>query len=180
MPIASGLCSVATCGSATLVPGTVNAQVFPLKTEFGSENLMSWAPHPNPPPLIFPPLCLSPLIGGQEPTSIATSQPPPLGPGLSNLLVPSGNPLGNPLVGIPPQGLLSREQNSFFQGPSPPQQNISACLQYMIRQQIGNFLYVIDRARGEVLILNSNRFSVLDRIRLPDPTSLAELMPELF
>ena len=31
-----------------------------------AENIISWAPHPNPPPLQFPPLCATPFIGGQE------------------------------------------------------------------------------------------------------------------
>ncbi|HED66102.1 MAG TPA: hypothetical protein ENJ09_11175 [Planctomycetes bacterium] len=168
--------SIATAGSSTLLPSQAvppGVSVFTLKTELGAGNLVSWAPHPNPPPLIFPPLCLSPLIGAQEPTSINTTLPPPLGPGLTNLLAPSSNPLGVPSVGIPPGGLLSPEQNAFFVGPSPPQQNIAACVPYGVRQQIGNFLYVADRSRGEVVVLNSNRFTVLDRITLPDPTSLA-------
>ena len=50
------------------VPNQVNA---------GAPNTSSWAPHPNPPPLVFPPLCLSPFIGGQEVTSIETICPPP-------------------------------------------------------------------------------------------------------
>ncbi len=167
--------TIATGGSATLVPGTTNATVFPIKTEFGTENLVSFSPHPNPPPLVFPPLCLSPLIGAQEPTSVANS----IFVGgvvvtqATNLLVPAANALGNAEIGLPPQGIISTEQNAFFQGPSPPQSSVGACSPYMIRQQIGNFLYVVDRARGEVVVLNSNRMTVLDRIALPDPTSLA-------
>ena len=160
--------TIATGGSTTLVPGTLNAQVFPLKTEFGVENLVSWSPHPNPPPLIFPPLCLSPLIGAQEPTSVESTIA-----GFSNLLVPSTNALGIPSIKQAPQGIISTEQNAFFQGPSPPQASILSCQQFMMRQQIGNFLYVVDRARGEVVVFNSNRMTVLDRIVLPDPTSLA-------
>jgi hypothetical protein len=171
------LVTIATGGASTLVPGTTNAQVFPIKTEFGVENLVSWAPHPNPPPLTFPPLCLSPVIGAQEPTSVCVILPlPPLGPpcglGLTNQLVP-GDPYGDPLRGIPPTGLLSREQNGFFQGPAPPQQSIANCQPFMMRQQVGQFLYVVDRAAGEIVVLNSNRFTVIDRITLPDPTSLA-------
>ncbi|MBL8857668.1 MAG: hypothetical protein JNL28_04065 [Planctomycetes bacterium] len=130
----------------------------------GGENLAGWAPHPNPPPLVFPPICASPYIGGQEPTSVDTPA--------TNILSP-GDPLGNPLSGLPPTGLLTKEQNSFFVGPSIEQQTIAACQNFMIRQQIGHFLYVIDRARREVVILNSNRMSVVDRIVTFDPTSLA-------
>jgi hypothetical protein len=42
-----------------------------------------------------------------------------------------------------------------------------------VRQQIGHFLYAIDRAAGEVVVLNSNRFTVLDLIAVPDPAALA-------
>ncbi len=72
----------------------------------GAENLMSWAPHPNPPALKFPPLCVSPFIAGQEPTSINSA---------GNLLGP-GDAFGVPLSGLPPRGLLTPEQNTFFQG----------------------------------------------------------------
>ena len=67
---------------------------------------------------MFPPLCLSPYIGGQEPTSIDTTLV------AVNLLVPGPFPLGLPP--IPPQGLLVKEQNNFFQGPSAPQTTILA------------------------------------------------------
>jgi hypothetical protein len=134
----------------------------------GAENLISWAPHPNPPPLVFPPICISPYIGGQEPTSIdVTATNNLLGPG-----DPFGQPLANPIP-VPPSGLLSPEQNNFFQGPSYNQTVVTACLTYMVRQQIGQYLYCIDRGRREVVVLNSNRMTVIDRIATPDPTSLA-------
>src|SRR6185369_10909490 len=47
------------------------------------------------------------------------------------------------------------------------------CIPFMIRQQIGNYMYVIDRGRREVVVLNSNRMTVIDRIVLQDPTTLA-------
>lgn len=137
------------------------------------ENLISWAPHPNPPSLIFPPPCVQPFLNGQEPTSEITIRPIPAGGcGLSNQLEP-GNPFGQPLVGVPPSGLLSTEQNTWMYGPTPPQQQPTACAPFMIRQQVGHFLYAIDRSRSEVVILNSNRMTVIDRIELPDPTNLA-------
>jgi len=180
-----------------LIPGGPNTvasvhiapQIATIKVDDGVENLASWAPHPNPPPLIFPPLCLSPLIGGQEPTSIVTTCDPAAvggcnftygppftavgGPRLNNLLVPGPNPFGNPGLGLPPQSALSAELNTFFEGPSTPQPLPGLCQPYMIRQQIGQFLYVIDRVASEIVVFNSNRFTVLDRIRLLDPTSLA-------
>ena len=42
-----------------------------------------------------------------------------------------------------------------------------------IRQQVGHFLYIADRARREIIVFNSNRMTVIDRIQVPDPTSLA-------
>ncbi len=150
----------------------------PLQVDPGAPNTPSWAPHPNPPPLVFPPLCLSPFIGGQEVTSIETiCPPPPQTPfpnclGLTNLLVP-GDPFGNPSLGVPPSGLLTDGQNNFMLGPGVPGQQLALCNDYMIRQQIGHFLYMIDRARQELVVLNSNRMTVVDRIALPDPTSLA-------
>lgn len=138
----------------------------------GAENLVSWAPHPNPPPLTFPPLCVSPFIGGQEPTSVDSSAT------LLNLLTPGSFPQGDPTTQKPPQGMLSSEQNAFFQGPGSPQTLIQNCTEYQIRQQIGNFLYVLDRIRREIVVLNSNRFNVIDRIPVSDPTSMA-MSPDL-
>lgn len=167
-------------GPNTLIPYL--PQVFglnnpPLNTTAAGENSISFAPHPNPPPLQFPPLCVSPYIGGQEPTSIFTILPPPPaappnGLGLSNLLVP-GSAFGDPNNGVPPGGLLTPEQNAWMVGPHAPQQVLGACLSYMIRQQVGHYLYVLDRARNELVVFNSNSMRVIDRIVMPDPTSLA-------
>lgn len=141
----------------------------------GGGNLVSWAPHPNPPPLVFPPLCISPFIGGQEPTSFEVIQPPPpasgFGLGRVNLLTP-GDPFGVPQTNTRPSGLLTKQQNGWFEGPSPVR-TLDLCVDYMMRQQIGHFLYVIDQARREIVVLNSNRFTVLDRIAVADPTELA-------
>ncbi len=160
------LISPVTVGSGNTMGPTQAGQFGGLGA--GAENLMGWAPHPNPPPLAFPPLCVAPYIGGQEPTSIDTQAVA----GLTNLLVP-GDPFGHPLVGEPPSGLLTPEQNTFFEGPSLEQATIGACRNFQIRQQIGHYLYVIDRARREVVVLNSNRMTVIDRIVTFDPTTLA-------
>ena len=143
----------------------------------GVPNIVSWSPHPNPPPLDFPPMCIAPYLLSQEPTSIDTTLPPPLGPGLQNLLNP-GNPFPDktdptvPFFNVPPTGLLAEQTTSFFQGPSLPD-TVQNCQTYGIRQQVGHFLYVLDRSIHEVVVLNSNRMTVIDRIALPDPTSLA-------
>lgn len=162
---------------STIVPSNVpnlpgvGLAVFSL----GGGNLVSWAPHPNPPPLVFPPLCISPFIGGQEPTSFEIIQPPPPasinGLGRSNLLTP-GDPFGVPISNTRPSGLLAKQQNGWFEGPSPVRP-LEQCVDYMMRQQVGHFLYVIDQARREIVVLNSNRFTVLDRIAVADPTEFA-------
>ena len=134
-------------GPNTLISVNENPIVAPVKTEIGSENLVSWAPHPNPPPIDFPPLCTAPLILGQEPSAVDNILPPPPlgnGKGLQNLLTPGSFPLGIPEIGLPPSGLLALEQNTFFEGPSL-QLTLAACNTYMMRQQIGQFLYVVDR-----------------------------------
>ncbi|MHC4892575.1 MAG: putative Ig domain-containing protein [Planctomycetota bacterium] len=131
----------------------------------GSGNLIAWAPHPNPPPLVFPPSCFSPLLGAQEPTSVDTIVP--------NLLVPGNDPLGDPILGIPPSGLLAPAQNAYFLGPSLPATQFSSCTPYAIRQQIGHFAYLADEAADAVVAFNSNRFDPLDTIPVERPSALA-------
>jgi hypothetical protein len=166
--------------NAGTLPGNLPTQstISLANTVPGGANVVSWSPHPNPPPLIFPPLCASPFIGAQEPTSFEVAQDPnvfALALGRANLLTPgdyTGNPLGSPP--IPPSGTMARLQNIYFQGPSPARGfGLGACIDYMMRQQVGQFLYVIDRARREIVVLNSNRFTILDRIPMSDPTDLA-------
>lgn len=141
-------------------------------TAIGLGNPISFAPHPNPPPLRTTPLCHAPWIGAQEPTSVHT-----LALGLVDLLVP-GDPFGNPANGIPPSGVLAFAENSFFVGPSLPQASLPACEPYQVRQQVGHFLYAADREVGEVVVLNSNTMRVLARIAVADATELA-MSPDL-
>ena len=142
----------------------------------GIENLVAWAPHPNPPPIVFPPLCVTPFLGTAEPSSVRNQAenlfgaPPGTG-NIDNALVP-GDPFGTP-PNAPPRGLLTPEQNQFFVGPDFGVAPGQPCFNYAIRQQVGNFLYVVDRQAGEVVVMNSNRMTVIDRIEVPDPTSLA-------
>jgi len=160
--------SVTMGGPHTLRPTL--AGETPLNLVVGGGNPISFAPHPNPPGIAQPPLCAQPRIPGAEPTSIYNSLQP--FPGLLNLLVP-GDPFGQPPA-LPPTGLLSAEQNSFFVGPDRPTIAApAACANYMIRQQIGHYLYVTENERDEVLVVNSNTFEVLERIVVPDPTELA-------
>lgn len=155
---------VAWSGGSTVHPAGPGRTV--VNVAIGAGNPISFAPHPNPPPIQGTPSCLSPLIRGIEPTSIETMA------GISNLLVP-GDPFGDPSTGVPPTGLLVSEQNAFFVGPGRPQPTIPACSPYQIRQQIGHFLYVIDHGHSDVAVLNSNTAEVIARIALPDPTELA-------
>lgn len=148
-------------GSNTLRPAEPGEAAMQLT---GQENLISWAPHPNPPPL-FPALCSIPQILGQEPTSASIP--------FVNLLGPNPNFLGDPNINLPPTGLLALEQNAYFVGPTSPQVSITACELYQSRQQVGHFLYIADSVGNEVVVLNSNRMTVLDRIPVPDPTSMA-------
>ncbi len=136
----------------------------PLVSISGGENPISWAPHPNPPPVALTGACTSAETLGSEPTSVDTA--------VVNLLAPGPNYLGDPALCIPPTNLLVQEQNAFFQGPSPAAA-AGACSSYAFRQQVGHFLYVVDRAAGEIAVVHSNRMLVLDRIRVPDPTRLA-------
>ncbi len=136
-----------------------------LQVVVGQGNPISFAPSPNPPSVTSYPSCFSPLLNHLEPISILASY-------LSNLLDP-GDPFGDPLSGVPPSGLLAKEQNAFFVGPSFDQATLAACEPYQIRQQIGHFVYVIDRTAHEIVVLNSNTFTVIARIHQDDPTELA-------
>lgn len=149
------------------VPGGALSQQLPV----GYANLLSWAPHPNPPPLAFPPICAVPQLFGEEPVSTDIQLP--------NLLAP-GDPFGTPLSDppIPPSGLFSDVQNSFFVGPSDDGLALSDCEPYMQRQQVGNFQYLLDGVRGEVVVMNSNLQTVLDRIPMGSSGRLA-LAPNL-
>jgi DNA-binding beta-propeller fold protein YncE len=132
-------------------------------------NTIGVAPHPNPPKLVFPPICVAPFIQGEEPTLDSRS---PLQPAVD--LLGLGDPFGRPAQGVPPSGLLV--DNDGFFGPVPPALNggiPTACSPYAIRQQIGHFLYVVDRSARQVKVFNSNRMTIVDAIDVPDPTDLA-------
>ena len=140
------------------------------QSQFGSlnpgyENIVSWAPHPNPPALVFPPLCVSPLLGSREPLAFTSAS-------TNNLLIP-GDALGDAASMTPPSGLLSLVQTSYFVGPTQGQVDPLNCDPYMIRQQIGQYVYVGDKAASEIVILNSNSMQVIDRIPVSDVGSMA-------
>ena len=124
-------------------------------------NCIFSAPHPNPPRLVFPPPNPDRAIFGEEPTVS----------GGVNLLQQ-----GNPFSSV--QGELGIFGTSAitFVGPAPPPNQPPPPPQYTpfnVRQQVGHFLYVLDSENRRVLVLNSNRFTVLDTINFPGPVDLS-------
>lgn len=116
-------------------------------------NCVAVSTHPNPPRLVFPPPNLSRAIFAEEPTR-----------GGANLLNSGTRP-----------DFRDRAFSGFF-GPAPPPPSPPPppqFLPYSSRQQIGHFLYVLDRENKQILVLNSNRMTVLDRIRMTDPYRIA-------
>jgi len=155
--------------AATNRSATSLNQVNPATMSITPGNTISVAPHPNPPRL------LRSSLAGEEP-SVTTSVPvpgrvttssPPCLPSPINLLV-----VGNPFDPINP-GLFGARYDGVFYGPNPPPLVAVPYCPFTSRQQVGHFLYVVDRARREVQVANSNRMTVLASIPLPDPYSAA-------
>ncbi|HKB14622.1 MAG TPA: hypothetical protein VKF62_01075, partial [Planctomycetota bacterium] len=144
------------------------------------QNTIQFEPEPNPPGLripLAPPLCNAPLILGNEVTSVLNNL---LNPPILNLMAegaPFGNP--NPLFSLPtePTGYYhaANNGNPNFLGPFPAGSTVAACagIPWDLRQQVGHFLYVVDSLQDKVVVLNSNRMTLMDTISLPDPTRLA-------
>ncbi|MBK8096153.1 MAG: hypothetical protein IPK26_03550 [Planctomycetes bacterium] len=146
----------------------------------GVGNTISVAPHPNPPRLLVPSPNPGAGIDGEEPTTtssvgppigVRTTSPPCLASPV-NLLVP-----GNPFSSTPGMlGLFGANFPGLFNGPQPPPlapPPPPPFCPYTSRQQIGHLLFVAERARNRVLVVNSNRFTVLLTIGVPDPTNFA-------
>jgi hypothetical protein len=145
-------------------------------------NTITQPPVPNPPRLLFPPPNPNRAIFGEEPTvksslgavgTLVTGGPPVgcLAVGF-NLLV-----RGNPFSSVQNElGLYGTQFMGVFVGPQPPPASPPPPPPYCpftSRQQIGHFLYVLDRNNRQVVVVNSNRFTVLDTIQLSDPVSMA-------
>lgn len=146
-----------------VVPNGDGLAETPLPVGYG--NVISWAPHPNPPPLLEVPTCIDPDIRGQEPTSVDVLA--------NNLLLPGSSTFGDPGLGIPPANLLAAKQNAYFVGPSLPQTTTLGCTAYQVRQQIGHFAFLADPRANEVVVVNSNRMTVLARVAVERPTAVA-------
>jgi YVTN family beta-propeller protein len=159
----------------TLNPVAVNALHASLLGTALNRNSISDPPVPNPPPLRLP-VGLQPLdivfskqsllkpslvIEGDEVFPAEPITCNPLAPSFSQLLLVE-NPI-NPLAG---------ERLPTFAHDGPGTQSFGPAVTFGSRQQIGNFLYVTDRNSGELKILNSNNFAVIDKLKLPDPEGL--------
>ena len=145
-------------------------------------NTITQPPVPNPPKLVFPPPNPNRAIFGDEPNvksslgppgGLVTGGPPAgcLAVGL-NLLV-QGNPFSSVQNEI---GVYGTTFMGVLVGPQPPPGSPpppTPFCPFTCRQQVGHFLYVLDRNNRQVVVLNSNRFTVLDTIQLSDPVSMA-------
>ncbi len=154
------------CASAALQLHPATAQRLP-------GNSIQYAPHPNPPRLQLSPSCFAPLIQTEEPTFGDQNRD---GNFATNLLI-TGDAFGT-IGGNGPSGLLTRSptyNGANFYGPAPSAQ---ACPTFTLRQQVGHFLYVADTANDQIMVLNSNRMTVLDTIPVSDPVDMA-LSPDM-
>jgi hypothetical protein len=157
-------------------------QINQLLGQAMSGNTITQPPIPNPPRFVFPPpnpnraiFCEEPAVKSSfgPPGALVTGGPPsnclPVG---LNLLV-QGNPFSSVQNEIGVYGSLFM---GVFVGPQPepaPPPPPPPFCPFTSRQQIGHFLYVLDRDNRQVLVVNSNRFTVLDTIPLSDPVSMA-------
>ncbi len=146
-----------------------------------SGNTITQPPIPNPPRLVFPPPNPNRAIFGEEPAVKSSLGPPgalvTAGPpactavGLNQLL--RGNPFSSVQNEI---GVYGTTFMGVFVGPQPPPASPPPpppfCA-FTSRQQVGHFLYVLDPDNRQVLVVNSNRFTVLDTIPMSDPVSIA-------
>jgi len=157
-------------------------QVNELLGQGQSGNTITQGPVPNPPRLIFPPPNPNRAIFGEEPAVKSSTAP---GTGLATA-GPAGGcaavginrlGVGNPLSSVQNEiGVYGTNFMGVFVGPQPPPASPPPPTPYCpftSRQQVGHFLYVLDRDNRQVVVVNSNRFTVLDTIQLSDPVSMA-------
>ncbi len=156
-------------------------QVNPITQVVAPGNNITTPPHPNPPRLdLANPAAPERGIFGERPTRtssfgttanvVVTS--PPCARSPRNLLV-AGNPFANERSQV---GVFGGVVQGVFNGPQPIPPSPPVATPYCpftARQQIGHFLYVLDRDNRQVLVVNSNRFTILDTLRFTDPLDMA-------
>ncbi|MEC7583446.1 MAG: hypothetical protein VYE77_03950 [Planctomycetota bacterium] len=154
-------------------------QINPVMALQMAGNTISQPPHPNPPKLKFPPDNPGQAIFGEEPTVTSSSGPP--GNTFTGAPPCLNSPLnqlvqGNPFATTGGQvGTYGTAFMGGFVGPQPPPLSPPPpppFCPYTARQQVGHFLYVLDRDNRQIVVVNSNRFTVLDTIQLSDPVSM--------
>ncbi len=152
--------------NSAINPSVVGSQLNPATGTTTAGNTITIAPHPNPPRLIFP--APNPRVGieAEEPT-------------VTSSVGPAGYPITQSPPCLPsPLNLLALDTRfpGIFYGPQPappsPPPPLPFC-PYTSRQQIGHFLYGLDAQSQEVVVWNSNRFTVLDRVRVLGASSMA-------
>ncbi|MGA0867545.1 MAG: Ig-like domain-containing protein [Planctomycetota bacterium] len=147
-------------------------QVNPVTQATMPGNCITVPPHPNPPKLVFPPPNLSRSIFGEEPTM--TSSAGPAGFVITTVPPCFTSPI-NQLVSGTVRDYAPHFVAGVFHGPQPPPVSPPPpppFCPFTARQQVGHFLYVLDRENRQVLVVNSNRFTILDTVRLSDPVSM--------
>ncbi len=138
-------------------------------------NSISVAPHPNPPKFVSPPPNPGRNIMAEEPSVTSAT-------GTGGVLQTcSASPMNRMVIGNPfkkdgTQGIFYTRFPGLFNGPVPapgsPTPAVPFC-PYTCRQQIGHFLYVLDRGKKQILVLNSNRMQVLETIKMTDPVAMS-------
>jgi hypothetical protein len=137
----------------------------------GARNFIGDPPAPNPPP--------SRYWVGLSPIDVLIDQTDPLGKAriiegaevFAGTARSYGFALPNPIdplsydVAAPPGGVI---------GPNP--QTASSAITYTSRQQVGNYLYLVDTENRALQVVNSNTFQTITTIDVPDPAGVA-IMP---
>lgn len=148
-------------------------QINPVTMGPAIGNTIAVRPNPNPPRLRFPPPNPSRAIFGEEP-SVASSMPVPMG----RIGTMTPNCVTSPLSVLTQSSRLDFQvgaQDGVFVGPQQPvgiPPVVTGMCPFLSRQQVGHFLYVLDPENRQLLVVNSNRFTVLDTIRLSDPVAM--------
>lgn len=159
-------------------------------------NSISGPPTPNPPPLTLPIGMCSPFVGQSplqhldKPTyvimgkEVFTRQLPwsilPLDTGFIHLQYAAmTSPPSSSDMPFPPNPFPPLDQDFVNTGPLAESSTTGSGFMYSSRQQIGNFLFVADKANNAVVVLNSNTMEVIHTIHgFSQPDGMA-ITPDL-